>query len=422
MRKWLLLLCSVLWCGAAAFSQDLDSLGVFCVTTCPGEDASTQMRISWGTDTSAWSCNVLVWEKRRSRKRAMLNYVVRENRRYCAVFDTVWSKNAAGENFHEDARFFKYDLALDSLKPNTEYQYAIVVNEGGPYGRKVESPVYSFKTAGARKWNACIISDFHSYPPLPGRMDAAMGMLETVKGYAPYDWVLNLGDVCAWGGSYSFWVDLYRQQTFRDHMWASLNGNHDNMTRRYRLTNEFFRNVTANPSNGYPGEEGVCYWFQYNDALFIMLNSESMRDSVGFAAASAWVEQVLEQHPDVRYKVVCEHYQWFFGTDGRTSQFGRWHELFEKYGVDLALAGNNHIYVRAHHKGVVYIQTPSSDNERGQERYGPLAENQALIDYRWNEGPKTVGALHLAVTPHKMIVTLLDRQGAVIDRVAIDAD
>ncbi len=416
MRKWLLTLCSALLCGAAAFSQNLDGLDLFCVTTCPGEDASTQMRISWATDTLAEASYVLLTEARDNRWRRAVQYPAEG--RFCAVFDTVWSKNAAGENFHEDARFLKYDVALDGLKPNTEYRY--VVHYEGRDGQKTNSPVHAFKTAGARAWNACIISDFHSYPPLPGRMEAAMAMMETVKEYDSYDWVLNLGDVCAWGGSYSFWVDLYREQPFRDHMWASLNGNHDNMTRRYGLTNQFFRNVTANPLNGYPGEEGVCYWFKYNDALFIMLNNESMRDSTGFAAAAAWVEQVLQEHPDVRYKVVCEHYQWFFGTDGRASQYNRWHELFEKYGVDLALAGNNHIYVRAHHKGVVYIQTPSSDDERGQERFGPLTENQSLIDYRWNEGPKTVGALHLAVTPKKMIVTLLDRKGVVVDRVAID--
>ena len=416
MRKCLLILCSVLWCGAAAFSQGLDSLGVFCVTTCPGEDASTQMRISWGTDTAAWSSRVVLMEARNQRSGA-LEYDVEG--RYCAVFDTIWSKNAAGKNFNEEARFLKYDLALDGLRPNTEYQYVVDVYYDGLYGRKVTSPVYTFKTAGARRWNACIISDFHSYPPLPGRMEAAMNMMGVVEVYAPYDWVLNLGDVCAWGGSYSFWVDLYHQQTFRDHMWASLNGNHDNMTRRYQLTNAFFRNVTANPPNGYPGEKGVCYWFKYGDALFIMLNNESMRDSTGFEAASAWVEQVLQLNADARYKVVCEHYQWFFGTDGRSSQFSRWHGLFEKYGVQLALSGNNHIYVRAHHNGVTYIQSPSSDNERGQEPFGPLVENQSLIDCRWNEGPKTVGAMHLAVTPRKMTVTLLDREGVVTDRVVI---
>ena len=415
MKRMLLTVCLALCCGAPLFSQNLDGLDLFSITTCPGEDASTQMRLSWGSDTLAVSCTVALAEARDRRWRKAR--VLPAEGRYCAVYDTIWSKKADGENFHEDARFLKYDLPLDGLKPKTEYRYVITYE--GRDGRRTHSPVYSFRTAGARSWNACIISDFHNYPPLPGRLTAAMAMLDTVGSYRPYDWVLNLGDVCAWGGSYSFWVDLYGQPAFRDCMWASLNGNHDHMTRRYQLSNDFFRHATANPQNGYPGEEGVSYWFEYGDALFIMLNNETMRDSAGFAAASAWVEKVLQDHPKARYKVVCEHYQWFFGTDGRTSQFGRWHELFEKYGVNLALSGNNHIYVRAHHKGVVYIQTPSSDNERGQELFGPLAENEALIDFRWNEGPKTVGALHLSVTPKRLVVTLLDRNGAVVDQVRV---
>lgn len=402
-------------CTVCLHAQGLDSLDLFCITTCPGEDASTQMRLSWGTDTLAVSSTVTLAEARDLRWRKAR--VIQAEGRLCPVFDTIWSKRANGENFHEEARFLKYDLALEGLKPKTDYRYVITYQ--GADGRKVNSPVHSFRTAGARKWNACIISDFHSYPPLPGRLEAAMQMMETVRGYKPYEWVLNLGDVCAWGGSYSFWVRMYQEQPFRDYMWASLNGNHDHMTRRYLLSNDFFRHATANPHNSYPGEEGVSYWFTYNDALFIMLNNETMRDSTGFAAASAWVEQVLAQHSAMRYKVVCEHYQWFFGTDGRTSQFGRWHELFEKYGVNLALSGNNHIYVRAHHQGVVYVQTPSSDNERGQEPFGPLEQNESLIDCRWNEGSKTVGALHLAVTPKQMTVTLLDRSGAVVDQVAV---
>lgn len=416
MRRWILALCFAISCGTAAFSQNLDSLDLFCITTCPGEDAATQMRLSWGSDTLAVSCTVTLTEARGKRWKRTRS--LRAEGRECAVYDTIWSKKANGDNFNEDARFLKYDLALDGLKPKTDYRYVITYE--GRDGKRTQSPVYSFRTAGAEKWSACIISDFHNYPPLPGRLAAAMDMMDTVGRYSPYDWVLNLGDVCAWGGSYSFWVDLYGQRPFRDFMWASLNGNHDHMSRRYQLSNDFFRHATANPQNGYPGEEGVSYWFMYGDALFIMLNNETMRDSTGFAAASAWVEQVLQAHPQVRYKVVCEHYQWFFGTDGRTSQFGRWHELFEKYGVNLALSGNNHIYVRAHGNGVVYVQTPSSDNERGQELFGPLAANEDLIDFRWNEGPKTVGALHLSVTPERMTVTLLDRRGTVVDQVEIE--
>ncbi|MBQ0025537.1 MAG: fibronectin type III domain-containing protein [Bacteroidales bacterium] len=388
---------------------------IFSITTNPGEDTRTQMNISWGTDTAAISSFVLYAPERSDWKKALR---ADANGRFCAVYDSVYSKNADGENFYEDARFLKYDLNLDDLSPKTRYKYRIYAVSSD--GDTTVSEVCRFTTSGSRRWKACIISDFHCYPPLPKRLEAATAMMDAVKATSGgFDWVISLGDVCAWGGSYSFWKYLYGEQEFRDYMWGGVNGNHDNMTRNYVLTNEFFRNATANPLNGYEGEEGVCYWFKYGDALFIMLNNENMRDSTGFGKACAWVEKVLSDNSDARYKVVCEHYQWFFGTEGKTSQYSRWHELFEKYGVTLALAGNNHIYVRAHSNGVNYIQTPSSDNERGQDLIRQLEANEDKIDFRWNEGPHTVGAMYMDVTPRRMKLVLLDRSGNVIDEVAI---
>ena len=244
------------------------------------------------------------------------------------------------------------------------------------------------------------------------------------------DWVLHLGDICAWGGSYSFWKNLYGMQWFRDYMWAGVNGNHDNMSRKYELTNEYFRNSAAYPLNGYPGEMGVCYWFKYGEALFIMLNSESMRTQEGLEAAQEWFKSVVENNPS-KYIIVCEHYQWFFGTDGADSQIARWSQLFDKYGVDLALAGNNHIYVRTNalynkeetdgSRGTVYIQTPSSDNERGQAMKPELTHNKEIIKCRWTEGPKTVGAMSIKVFPTHIELALLDRNGTVIDTATVKA-
>lgn len=57
-----------------------------------------------------------------------------------------------------------------------------------------------------------------------------------------------------------------------------------------------------------------------------MLNSEMMRKDKGLAAAQQWVRRVLQENP-ARYVVVMEHYQWFFATTGRTSQYERWHDL-----------------------------------------------------------------------------------------------
>ena len=133
-----------------------------------------------------------------------------------------------------------------------------------------------------------------------------------------------------------------------------------------------------------------------------------------------------------RYVIVCEHYQWFFGGDGRTSQYERWCKVFDELGIDLALAGNNHIYVRTDAvyggelsnpavRGTVYVQTPSADDERGQKMKPELKHNKELIKSRWTEGAKTVGAMLMKVNRQKIALTLLDRHGKVIDTVDVPA-
>ena len=400
------------------------------ISTCPGEDCSNEMIISWGADTSVQSW--LLWSKasdkgwRRAKRENPIWYRTE-------IYNGKSSKRANNENFFEDVIFNKCRVKLSGLEPNTTYKYMIV---SSPAGRgtsagNASTGAYTFKTAGAKEWSACIISDFHNYSPIPGRLEAADKMIGKIKEYDPsMDWVLHLGDICAWGGSYSFWKNLYGMQWFRDYMWAGVNGNHDNMSRKYELTNEYFRNSAAYPLNGYPGEMGVCYWFKYGEALFIMLNNESMRTQEGLEDAQEWFKSVIKSNPS-KYIIVCEHYQWFFGTDGADSQIVRWSQLFDKYGVDLALAGNNHIYVRTNalynkeetdgSRGTVYIQTPSSDNERGQAMKPELTHNKEIIKCRWTEGPKTVGAMSIKVFPTHIELALLDRNGTVIDTATVKA-
>jgi hypothetical protein len=213
-------------------------------------------------------------------------------------------------------------------------------------------------------------------------------------------------------------------------MWAGVNGNHDNMTRKYFLSNAFFRDANYYPLNGYTGEEGVCYFFKYSNALFIILNNEDMHTDEQLNTAQNWVRKVVAENPS-KYIIVCEHYQWFYGESGKFSQYSRWCNLFDELGVDLALSANNHIYVRTNalyngketdgKKGTVYIQTPSSDNERGMNA-DTLKCNADIIKYRWTEGAKTVGGMLLKANNKTLTVKLLNRTGQVLDSVRVRAN
>ena len=384
--------------------------GIFSVTACPAENCSNAMNFSWATDISVK--NAVLEVAKVSDKDWKKSVKQRFDGVLCATYDSVYSKSVNNEDIYEHVVINKYNASIKGLKRDTPYKYRIVAGSD-------TAEVRYFRSGGAKEWEACIISDFHVYAPLYDRTRTAMNMISTVEKFSPFDWILHLGDITAWGGSYSFWRDLYTEQPFKKYMWAGVNGNHDNMTRGYiRTTNEFFRDAAAYPLNGYKGEEGVCYHFRYGDVLFIMLNSENMKSSAGLEAAQKWVTEVVENNP-APYIVVCEHYEWFMGKTGADSQYKRWSALFDKLDVNLALAGNNHIYVSVPSVsgGTVYIQTPSSDNERGVEYNAdePLQYNADKIKFRWSEGAMTVGAMHMKVTPKKMILTLLDRYGNVLD-------
>ncbi len=404
-------------------------INAYTIIANPGENASREIRLNWHTDPG--SGDSYITYTKRSDKNWRNAITVRADQQLCTVFDSIYSKKPNGENFHEAARFLRNTIALQGLKENTAYKYKLSSKNtsDGSYNN-TNSETHYFKTApGSEKWAMGIISDMHVYAPLPNRQTVAMAMIQQLEkqNKKPLDMMLHVGDISAWGGSYSFWPALYSDATFRKYVWAGVNGNHDNMTRLNGQSNQFFRNVNNNPINGYEGEVGVSYYFIYGDALFVMLNNEAMKSAEELAKAQNWTREVIKGNP-AKYVIVLSHYQWFMGDDGRTSQYSRWKELFDEYGVDLAISGNNHIYVRTNalyadrqtdgSKGTVYVQTPSSDNERGRALDEQL-HNKDLIKFRWSEGSETVGALIMKAGKKGLTLTLYNRNGTAIDQVSV---
>ena len=403
------------------------SKSAYTVIANPGENASTEMRLNWHTDLGSGDSFITYTKK--TDKNWKQARTTKADQELCTVFDSIYSKKPNGEDFYENVRFIRNTISLQGLQAGTEYMYRLSSDKLSSDGN---SEIRYFKTApGSGKWNMGIISDMHVYAPLPKRQQAAMEMIGQLekKNKKDFDFMLHVGDISAWGGSYSFWPTLYADPTFSKYVWAGVNGNHDNMTRQNAQSNDFFRYVNNNPDNGYAGEIGVVYHFTYGNALFVMLNNESMKSEEELAQAQDWTREVIKNNP-AKYIIVVSHYQWFMGGDGRSSQYSRWKSLFDECGVDLAISGNNHIYVRTNAlyadqetngtTGTVYIQTPSSDNERGRS-FGELVHNAELIRFRWTEGSNTVGALIMKANKKRLSLTLYDRRGTRIDRVSVKA-
>ena len=395
----------------------------YMITCSPGEDSSIEMNIGWHTDLQyTKSCVVYTTKEDTdwSEQKTVYGTYVKED-----CFNGIASNTASGTSITQSDVFLDYCAVLSDLEPDTEYMYKV--------GQNVFSDVQYFKTAGSTTFSFAWISDFHSYAPIPNRLKSAMNMIKTLDDYNNgFDFIFDTGDTMAWGGSYNHWQTLFAEEYHQNYMWAGVMGNHDYMDKtNTKNNNDFFRSVYAFPTNGYEGEEGVCYYFKYSNCLFITMNNETQTTAAEVKKAQDWFEEVVKNNP-AQYIIVLQHYQWFNGVTGSANNstgYGRWKELFDKYQVDLALSGNNHVYVRSYslyqdkvskdpNYGTTYIQAPSADNERGQA-LSDWTYNKDILAYRFSEGGKTIGGSIVNVTEEGIKVELLDRNGNVLDSVTI---
>lgn len=101
-------------------------------------------------------------------------------------------------------------------------------------------------------------------------------------------------------------------------------------------------------SNGPEPLRETVYFTDYQGVRFIVLNSTEALENEAMAKLQAqWLEQVLSKNPQ-RWTVVSYHHPMFSVSQGRDNPMLRqhWQPLFEKYGVDLALQGHDHVYGR----------------------------------------------------------------------------
>ena len=153
-------------------------------------------------------------------------------------------------------------------------------------------------------------------------MKNANAVLDAARKIDPsVNFVFATGDVVAWGASYSFWRNLFDQPFAKNYMFADLIGNHDWMARGGEGSSDYFRVAHNHPTNGYAGQEGVCYWFRYGDVLFLTLNNELMKTGPeAEATAKAWAAGVIEKQKGKYQKIfIAEHYQWFDGRTGKAN-------------------------------------------------------------------------------------------------------
>ena len=318
--------------------------------------------------------------------------------------------NMASVAFDEESfpRGTEHSVSISGLLPSTEYYYVVAVTSAqrlAPVEKEVEafsgwggSPraeedSWSFLVeeveeagTGLEGSSLGIVSPgaYHSFSTFPRPLrdspppvrvwaigDSGMGddnarrVRDAFLNFTGGDWdlTLGLGDLAYGSGrEYEYQrnlFDVYQEQNARIPIFTTP-GNHDRPTSdMWKQTGPYF-DVFTNPGDGNSG--GVAsnhksyYSFDYGKVHFVSVDS----DQLGLEddpALYAWLERDLEAASKAGYDwIVAYHHQppYSKGSHDSDAQYECYKlrsnlvPTFEKYGVDLVLAGHSHSYERSH--------------------------------------------------------------------------
>jgi hypothetical protein len=240
---------------------------------------------------------------------------------------------------------------LTGLEPGTTYRYTIATADGQAAGP--EMAVTTAPPAGTDHFTFVVLGDSRPGDRVTAQPSAGALKVAALVATEAFSLALHTGDMVAEGGvcsgELSGWEQYLRAyfglfgQTLARAPFYVVPGNHEFASGT--CGQDIYDTVFSLPRNAPPGDEEKYYSFDWGNAHFTVLDSYA-----NLAAGStqyAWLEHDLASTAQ-RWKFIFFHEPVYSsGEHGPTLEEQRaWVPLFEKYGVDVAFAGHDHIYER----------------------------------------------------------------------------
>jgi 3',5'-cyclic AMP phosphodiesterase CpdA len=173
--------------------------------------------------------------------------------------------------------------------------------------------------------------------------------------------VVHAGDLVNTGHDDQLWAEFCEAQSFISAMLPSLPvpGNHDlkhdsgDTEARHIAAKPWARHF-ALPANGPQALAGQSYFTDYQGVRFIaldvnVLSAQKPEEEEIARQLLDWLQQVLTGNPN-RWTIVVQHQPVYSIANNRKA--GDWLErlvpIYDKFNVDLVLAGHDHGYARTH--------------------------------------------------------------------------
>ena len=162
--------------------------------------------------------------------------------------------------------------------------------------------------------------------------------------FSDISFMLSAGDQVNNASSESEYDGYLDHDALKDLPVATVIGNHDSSSDAY---SQHFNVPNESVEHGTTAAGGD-YWFVYNNALFMVLNSNDL----SAAEHKAFMKDAIDVNPDVDWKIVTFHQSIYTvashynndGTDRRETLV----PVFDELDIDVVLQGHDHVYCRTY--------------------------------------------------------------------------
>ena len=249
--------------------------------------------------------------------------------------------------------YYVNKASVTGINASASYTYQVGNDDGW-------SPVYSYHapTDNPDKLTFLVTadaqigqSDMEDASVTAERWDS---VLNRIISYVPdANFLFHLGDqVADFGSEEHYRLYLEHLPLYRIAL-APVVGNHD-------VPNDYSLEENGHPGSQYfyehfnvPNRSSLGqsqydqdgdYYFIRNNVLFLVLNSNT---SQGETVHEQFAAQVTAEHPDVRWKILVQHYSPYSAQDSHTNTKEYLARIAADNDIDLVLSAHDHIYSRA---------------------------------------------------------------------------
>ncbi|PWW20068.1 purple acid phosphatase-like protein [Cytobacillus oceanisediminis] len=310
-----------------------------------------------------------------------------------------------------------HSASINGLKRNTSYTYR--AGDGSEEGWS-ETAAFTARSRDNNPFSFILMGDTQAPP---NQTENGFGIFTELFQKAKQEdpdasFMLHVGDMIDDGNLYTHWNAFFESmknpKLAPSTPFVPAVGNHENIGTGV----ETFKHLFKLPQNGPEKFKGTVYSFDYGNAHFAVMNTETSKE--GLLEQAEWLKEDMAG-TDKKWKIVVYHRSPYYSNPAGGSEMVKevWPSIFDELDIDLAISGHDHSYVRTFplkngekaENGTTYVIAGST----GKKFYA--ATPQPYMDVYFDEDTQVY--TNVSIDDQGINLIVKTRDGRIVDQHSI---